>query len=187
MRVYASLLTIIACMLFILYAILVDYKRNTAHADSQIYRYYSEKQLTCLYENIYHEARNQPIAGQLAVMYVTLNRVEDSRFPDSICEVVTQGPHRPSWKKPYRLIPIKHQCHFSWYCDGKSDDINDQAAYDAIVMLVGDVLMGSIEIFDITEGATHYHADYVHPAWANTKTKTVEIEDHIFYRWELNI
>jgi len=39
-------------------------------------------------------------------------------------------------------------------------------------------------ILDITEGATHYHADYVTPDWASTKTKTTEIQDHIFYRWE---
>ena len=38
-------------------------------------------------------------------------------------------------------------------------------------------------IIDITEGATHYHADYVLPDWAATKRKTIEIEDHIFYRW----
>ena len=40
------------------------------------------------------------------------------------------------------------------------------------------------EMIDITDGATHYHADYVKPAWAKTKTKTIEIGDHIFYRWE---
>ena len=39
-------------------------------------------------------------------------------------------------------------------------------------------------VVDITEGATHYHADYVYPAWRKTKTNTIEIEDHIFYRWE---
>ena len=46
------------------------------------------------------------------------------------------------------------------------------------------VVNGTIKLLDITEGATHYHADYVRPAWARTKTKTIEIEDHIFYRWE---
>ena len=35
--------------------------------------------------------------------------------------------------------------------------------------------------YDITGGATHYHADYVTPAWSKTKTKTVEIQDHIFF------
>ena len=39
-------------------------------------------------------------------------------------------------------------------------------------------------IIDVTEGATHYHANYVKPAWARTKTRTTRIEKHIFYRWE---
>ena len=37
---------------------------------------------------------------------------------------------------------------------------------------------------DLTDGALFYHADYVTPGWAKTKIKTVEIQDHIFYRWE---
>ena len=53
-----------------------------------------------------------------------------------------------------------------------------------IFTLTMGVVDGSYIIRDITEGATHYHADYVTPAWAKTKTKTIEIEDHIFYRWE---
>jgi len=190
MRVYASLLVTISCLLFILYAILMDYKQNTAYAlelyDTQTYgKYFSPDQLSCLYENIYFEARNQPKAGQLAVMYVTLNRVDDPRFPNSICEVVRQGNHRPSWRDKDRMVPIKHQCHFSWYCDGKSDQINDYKTYEKIQVLVNDSLITVSKPIDITEGATHYHADYVSPSWANTKTKTVEIEDHIFYRWEV--
>ena len=47
-----------------------------------------------------------------------------------------------------------------------------------------DLVYGDITVVDITEGATHYHADYVYPSWRKTKTKTIEIEDHIFYRWE---
>ena len=46
------------------------------------------------------------------------------------------------------------------------------------------ILSNQINFLDITGGATHYHADYVSPAWAKTKTKTVEIQDHIFYKWE---
>jgi spore germination cell wall hydrolase CwlJ-like protein len=40
------------------------------------------------------------------------------------------------------------------------------------------------DLIDFTDGATHYHAYYVSPAWAKTKTRTAKIEDHIFYRWE---
>jgi len=35
---------------------------------------------------------------------------------------------------------------------------------------------------DITEGATHYHADYIYPYWADTLNETVQITDHIFYK-----
>ena len=82
------------------------------------------------------------------------------------------------------MIPVKNRCQFSWYCDGLSDRIHDMETFDSILSLTSGVVDGSYRIADITEGATHYHADYVEPAWAKTKTKTIEIEDHIFYRWE---
>jgi hypothetical protein len=60
--------------------------------------------------------------------------------------------------------------------------------YDSIYELVNYIYdmqnYPEYQILDITDGATHYHADYVRPSWAKTKTKTIEIEDHIFYRWE---
>jgi len=36
----------------------------------------------------------------------------------------------------------------------------------------------------LTEGATHYHANYVSPSWARTLTLTGTIGVHKFYRWE---
>ena len=138
----------------------------------------------CLAENVYHEARNQPTAGQMAVISVTINRVNDDRFPNTVCGVVKQGPSRPSWKGTGEMIPVRHRCQFSWYCDGKSDKIYDKETFDDILLLTEAIVSGSIKLLDITEGATHYHADYVSPSWAETKTKTIEIEDHIFYRWD---
>jgi len=130
----------------------------------------------CLAENVYFEARSQGFAGWVAVAQVTLNRVEDKRFPNTICEVVKQGLTYESGD------PIKNKCQFSWYCDGKSDKIKNVKIYNEIVELMHYILDQSL--FDITDGATHYHADYVLPSWAKTKTKTIEIDDHIFYRWE---
>jgi len=142
------------------------------------------KSVECLALNMYHEARGQGTAGELAVTAVVLNRVNDSRFPNTICEVVQQGPTRPSWRDPKISFPIKHKCQFSWYCDGKSDNPYDKKTYNKMYELADAVLSNEIPFLDITDGATHYHADYVNPAWAKTKTKTVEIQDHIFYRWE---
>ena len=138
----------------------------------------------CLAMNIYHEARNQPFAGQLAVASVVINRVRDERFPDTVCEVVRQGPTRPSWKGTGELIPVRNRCQFSWYCDGKSDKPLELKQFKRIYLLAIDILRGDTLNLDITDGATHYHADYVTPSWASSKTKTIEIEDHIFYRWD---
>ena len=63
----------------------------------------------CLALNMYWEAKNQSMIGQLAVGQVVMNRVEDSRFPNTVCEVVYQGEHRPSWKDPTKEHPIRHR------------------------------------------------------------------------------
>ena len=146
----------------------------------------SPTQAMCLADNVYFEARNQGTAGWSAVASVTLNRVKDKRYPNTVCEVVKQGPTRESWKKNGKYYPLKHRCQFSWYCDGKKDKVHpmDKNLYKKIKEFSHMILIPGVNLLDITDGATHYHADYVSPAWKKSKTKTVEIGDHIFYRWE---
>ena len=138
-----------------------------------------ETALMCMAFNIYHEANNQSMLGQIAVGQVVMNRVEDSRFPDTVCEVVKQAVTYKGTDKP-----VLHKCQFAWYCDGKKDEPNydskswSNALKYAVVVLGGDITL------DFTDGATHYHATYVRPAWAKTKTRTTRIDRHIFYRWE---
>ena len=144
------------------------------------------EEVTCLADNMYFEARNQGLAGQLAVTNVVMNRVADSRYPNTICEVVKQGPTRLSWKNTGELIPILNKCQFSWYCDGKEDEPKEKETYSNIHKLAFNILFQVTPYLDITEGATHYHADHILPAWAASKTMTIEIEDHIFYKWEKN-
>ena len=143
-----------------------------------------DRSAECLALNMYHEARGQGIAGELAVTAVVLNRVNDKRYPNTICEVIEQGPTRASWKDPKVRYPIKNRCQFSWFCDGKSDTPRNKKIYNRMYGLADAILTNDLPFIDITGGATHYHADYVSPAWAKTKTRTVEIQDHIFYRWE---
>ena len=142
-----------------------------------------ETAFICLALNTYHEAKNQSTIGQIATAQVVMNRVEDNRFPNTVCEVVKQGPTRPSWEDPNKEYPIKHRCQFSWYCDGKSDVPKNEKAWKKAQDVAFLVLYNKIEL-DVTEGATHYHATYVKPAWAKTKKRTTRIEKHIFYRWE---
>ena len=134
-----------------------------------------ETAFICLALNTYHEAKNQSLVGQIATAQVVMNRVEDNRFPNTICEVVKQGPTRPSWEDPKKEYPIKHRCQFSWYCDGKSDVPKNEKAWRKAQDVAFLVLYDKIKL-DVTEGATHYHATYVKPSWAKTKKRTTRIE-----------
>jgi len=148
-----------------------------------------QDQTKCLADNMYFEARNQAWRGIIAVGMVTLNRVSDNRFPDLLCDVVKQGPTSKWWfKTKGKVVPIRHKCQFSWYCDGKSDKIPefDIELYNAIfakaARMIGEYNWGKLD--DMTQGSTHYHADYVYPEWREQKTKMLQIGNHIFYRWE---
>lgn len=121
-----------------------------------------------LAKNIYFEARNQTEKGKLAVLNVTLNRVNHKNFPNSIKEVVTQRNPRG--------------CQFSWFCDGKPDVIGDIHTYNKIKNFVIKHLSDKHNIKDVTMGALFYHANYVEPLWSFEKRKTITIDDHIFYR-----
>jgi N-acetylmuramoyl-L-alanine amidase len=146
-----------------------------------------EDELECLAKNIYFESSNQPFAGKLAVGLVTLNRVNSKDFPDTICDVVYQAKMKPSWKTG-EPVPIRNQCQFSWYCDGKPDDPYDTEVWNKSIDIAKNIytihLDKDVMIDDITEGATFYHATYVSPRWRHSLKRTVRIEDHIFYKDE---
>ena len=132
----------------------------------------------CLATAIYFEARGEPTAGQVAVANVIVNRKQDRRYPDTICGVVKQAQTH-SWATN---VPIRNRCQFSFYCDGLPETIRDGVAYEKAIDIANRVISG--ELLDITDGATHYHSVKVTPDWAETKTETVRINNHIFYRWE---
>ena len=136
--------------------------------------------LTCLALNVYHESKNQSLIGQIAVAQVTMNRVRDERYPNNVCDVVKQGLTY-KWNPS---IPIRNKCQFSWYCDGKSDKPRDEHAWDKAMLVAHGVYYGNLD--DFVEGATHYHAHYVLPSWASSKTYITRIDDHIFYRWDIS-
>lgn len=139
---------------------------------------YDEREIECLALNSYFEARNQSLAGQIAVAQVVLNRVKSPKFPDTICEVIQQGPTYENWKG--NVLPVRYQCHFSWWCDGKSDIPEDKVTYRDILNVTIELIV--TQPIDITEGSLYYHADYVKPEWSNIFFKTVVIDNHIFYK-----
>ena len=137
----------------------------------------------CLALNIYHESRGDSFAGQAAVADVVMNRVEDDYYPDTVCEVVKQTVWIENWKG--NMVPKRHMCQFSWFCDGVSDEPGDPDAWMESYMLAE-------EVFDagnwrgITEGATHYHSLQVRPKWVKDRGMeyTGTVGQHEFYRWK---
>ncbi len=63
------------------------------------------RDLDCLAEAVYYEARGESAAGQAAVAQVVLNRARHPNYPKSVCGVVFQGG-------------FAGDCQFSFVCDG---------------------------------------------------------------------
>jgi N-acetylmuramoyl-L-alanine amidase len=124
------------------------------------------EELSCLATSIYFEARGESETGQYAVGLVILNRVDSERFPDSVCGVITQSSG--------------NSCQFSWYCNGRSNKIRNEEAFDTALVVAHNLL--HTYVFDFTFGALYYHADYVAPYWSKEFDRVAQIDSHIFYR-----
>ena len=134
-------------------------------------------QVECMALNIYYESRGSNLADKAAVADVVLNRVNDTRYPDTVCGVVKQGLQDANGNMR------RNKCQFSWYCDGKADNPQNQDLYVEAQSIAWNMVEES-KYRGITEGATHYHATYVNPRWASTLQLVGRIGAHIFYRWE---
>lgn len=117
----------------------------------------------CLAKNIYFEARGESVKGQIAVALVTLNRVKDRRYPNTVCGVVYDNKQ------------------FSWYNNGMPDYPENHIVYERIALMASAMLSTETKLVDFTYGATHYHADYVAPYWSEYMVRKVKIDTHIFY------
>ena len=138
---------------------------------------YTFQDKECLAANVYHEARSEPTSGMIAVIMVTLNRVESDRYPNSVCEVVFQG------EKDERGLYVRHRCQFSWVCDGISDKVRNTEKYKLIrYYIVKTALRLRSLNKDLTYGSLHYHADYVNPHWADERKLVAKVGRHLFYK-----
>ncbi|MGZ2412536.1 cell wall hydrolase [Sphingomonas sp. F9_3S_D5_B_2] len=123
--------------------------------------------LLCLTQAVYYEAGYEPLQGRRAVAQVVLNRVRHPGFAKSICGVVFQGAATGT-------------CQFSFVCNGALDRRPEPRAWREAELIARQALSGYVEA-SVGE-ATHYHADYVAPAWAPALAKVAAIGQHIFYR-----
>ncbi|MBO6730938.1 MAG: cell wall hydrolase [Maricaulis sp.] len=126
------------------------------------------RELNCLSEAIYYEARSERQEGQLAVAQVVMNRKDHPAYPDSICGVVYQGSER------------RTGCQFTFTCDGSLERGARGRAWTRSQEVALHVFMGFRR--DITRRATHYHTTAVDPHWNDSLVRTRRIGTHIFYR-----
>ena len=136
-------------------------------------------EVKCMQANLYFEAANRGYMGKLAVASVTMTRVLDDRYPDTVCGVVYQSKIRNG-------VIVPNACQFSWYCDGQTDTPElrnsiDSDTWKLAYEIAYDVVSGQI-MLDID--ATHYHTITSAPTWS-THERMIHVKtvgDHDFYR-----
>lgn len=131
----------------------------------------SQKDIWCMAEAIYFEARGESYRGQVAVGQVVMNRLAHPIYPKDICQVVFQNQQ------------MHNACQFSFACDGRPETITDQKSWKQADEIAKGVITGSLYLPEVGK-ATHYHANYVYPDWAPRLKRVTKIGNHIFYQFK---
>lgn len=119
---------------------------------------HSRKEKVCLAQAIYHEARGEPLEGQIAVANVIINRRDSDKWADTICGVVYQP-------KQFSFTSYKNKRNY------------DDKSYQ----LASKVYNGKIN--DNTDGSLYFFATYIKkPSWSKNMVKVKTIKNHHFYK-----
>ncbi|MCY1291269.1 Cell Wall Hydrolase [compost metagenome] len=129
--------------------------------------------LLCLAINIFHEARGEFVPGQYGVALVTMNRVH--RSGKSVCDVVFE-PKQFSWANN----GVVKQGKGYKVTRGLQPQAIDPVAWERSQKIAKVVLRGGF--YDLTGGATFYHARKVRPYWTKVFQKTTTLGRHVFYK-----
>ncbi|MDQ1154255.1 cell wall hydrolase [Brevundimonas sp. SORGH_AS_0993] len=129
----------------------------------------ASRDLDCLTQAVYYEARGEGRDGMKAVAQVVLNRVRHPAFPKTVCGVVFQGATRGSG------------CQFSFTCSGVMRGRVNPAAWDRARAVASGALSGSV--FAAVGSATHFHTTHVSPGWRGSLVQVSQIGSHLFYRF----
>jgi len=122
----------------------------------------------CLAKNIFFESRGESIVGQISVGQVTINRVVDGSWGNSICKVVYSNKQF-SWTdnlSAKQSVP------------GRNSVLRGQH-WEASLMAADLVLRGLY--LPVLESALFYHNIFVTPTWHSTDKFIIRIESHLFY------
>lgn len=122
---------------------------------------FAKHEIRCLARAIYHEARGEPLEGQVAVAEVIIARSGDKRWQGDLCRT------------------IRMPSQFSFVTDGKTVPIPDAVGAQRMMDLARAVASG--RMVSRAKGALYYHAAKVKPIWRHKLDLTATIGHHIFY------
>lgn len=128
-----------------------------------------EKDLACLAMNILREAGGESDEGKIGVAQVTVNRVNDPKYPNDVCAVVHQK----------KIVGRRYVCQFSWYCS--KHRLVDVASYDHCYDIAKQVLLSGYRSRKFKD-ALYYHTVAVKPRWRKKLDMIGRTGNHLFYR-----
>jgi spore germination cell wall hydrolase CwlJ-like protein len=126
------------------------------------------RELDCLAQAVYFEARGESARGQAAVATVIMNRVKNPNFPKTVCGVVYQGANH------------RNGCQFSFACDGAAERVVEHTAWTRARTVAARALSGAL-LRDVGS-ATHFHTTAVDPEWGSRMLRVAQVGLHVFYR-----
>lgn len=129
----------------------------------------ASRDLECLTQAAYYEARGEGTDGMRAVVQVVLNRARHPAFPRSVCGVVFQGSGR------------RVGCQFSFTCDGSMRARVNPAAWNRARNVASAALSGAV--YAGVGNATFFHTTAVSPSWRNSFLRVAQVGNHVFYRF----
>jgi spore germination cell wall hydrolase CwlJ-like protein len=129
----------------------------------------ASRDLECLTQAVYYEARGEGRDGMRAVAQVVVNRARHAAFPKTICGVVFQGAGR------------RTGCQFSFTCDGSMRGRVDRGAWNRARSVATEALSG--RVYAPVGTATHFHTTAVSPGWRGSLVRVGQVGDHVFYRF----
>jgi len=154
-----------------------------------------DRQVFCIAQNTYFEARGEPFKGKVAVAEVVVNRTESDEFPDDACGVIRQSTIVTVTEKTDNSeIEVKKKvCQFSWFCMGlkaiplkdRSGKIRPEALREWRDSVAAAMIVYHNMVDPIAKGATHFYSTKIGtPGWArrNTLERTGTIGGHTFLR-----
>ena len=133
-----------------------------------------ERQLACLARNVFYEANGEPMAGQMAVAQVTVNRARSGLFPKDLCAVVSQTT----------IVGSDRVCQFAWYCNSDRNKLKTLKPSDPSYIAAKRVFVEGQKVANIDKDVMWFHETSikVDPRWPH-KVAT-KIGNHVFYKRE---